>query len=169
MTGLCNLGKCRVARGKKKLVKKERILPNLISKRRKFVSDGYSYRTEWSLTRLTVALWQGVSIENGEMRKERYDIYIGSARKTKRHSDPGKNLIKERHVSCIIIASDNLSGMGAIHIILFEIHQPTSLWTVNPRILNRHPIGPSIQAWRTHRVKGATEGVKIRYDGPSLN
>ena len=169
MTGLCNLGKCRVARGKKKLVKKERILTNLISKRRKFVGDGYSYRTEWSLTRLTVALWQGVSTENGDMRRERYDIYIGSAWKTKRRSDLGKNLIKEWHVSCIIIASDNLSRMGTVHFVLFENRQPIGLWTVNPRILNRHPIGPSTQAWRTHKVKGANEGVKIWYDGPSLN
>ena len=58
-----------------------------MSERRKGVDDGYSNRMEWSVTRMTDALCQCVLAESRKMRKEERDIYIVSARKTKRQFD----------------------------------------------------------------------------------
>ena len=37
-----------------------------------------------------------------------------------------------------------------------------------PRAWDRHPMGPPVYIWRTHRVKGVTEEDKIWLDGPTV-
>ena len=127
----------------------------------------------WSLTRMTVALWQYVSAENEEMRKVYPGFYRGSAQKTKWHFDPRQNPIEElvmRHngfrTTCQTLAQFMASSLKPSthrplnrYPLSFEPSSP-ELWTINPWAWNCHPIGPSSQEWRTHVVKGATEEDK---------